>query len=264
MHNQKISIIIVTWNTAKITHECVTSIKKYLNPNNYEIIIVDNNSTDNTNDLFSKRSDIKYIKNNANLGFSKANNIGSSLAKYNYLLFLNSDMVLVDDSLNNMVDYYSNHRHIGLIGPQLLNPDLTPQASVFPPQTLLNAFRQYWLKQPSTFSKYIPPSLTPSSVWSISGGAILINRQLFTQLGGWNEQYYFYFEDLDLCRSIKKLGLEIIYFPETKIIHHHGASGKNITKASDQWRRLIPGSITYHGYLKHTFLSALLWLGQKL
>lgn len=253
-----LSIIIVTWNTAQITLRCIQTIHKYLKDKiKYEIIIVDNNSSDNTqliiknykNLLKIKNFKLKIISNSDNFGFSKANNIGVKQAVGDYFLFLNSDMELIDDSLIKMLDFFKKDETIGIIGPQFLNIDKTPQASVFPPQTILNAFKEFWLGQKNAYSKYNPPKEKISQVFAISGGALLIRKNLFKKIGGWNEKYHFYFEDLDMSRAINKLGHKVIFYPFCKVIHRHGASGKTLADPQNQWRRLINGSIKYHGHI---------------
>jgi len=283
-----LSIIIVTWNTAQITLKCIKTIHQHLkNKIKYEIIIVDNNSSDNTKTIIANykqnprpviatsqppqrviarnqppqhviarneetkqsRWNLKYIKNSDNFGFAKANNIGVKQAVGDYFLFLNSDMELIDDSLIKMLDFFKKDETIGIIGPQFLNIDKTPQASVFPPQTILNAFKEFWLGQKNAYSKYNPPTNKISQVFAISGGALLIRKNLFKKIGGWNEKYHFYFEDLDMSRAINKLGHKVIFYPFCKVIHRHGASGKTLADPQNQWRRLINGSIKYHGHI---------------
>lgn len=260
MAQPQLSIIIPTWNTANVTLRCIDSINKYLHKIPHEIIVIDNCSTDDTLKILRAHKTLKVIKNNSNLGFSKASNQGAKIAASPYLLFLNSDMELIDDSLVSMHQYLTTHPNIGLIGPKFLNPDLTPQGSVFPPQSLINAFKEYWLSL-TVFTKYVPPS--PSSVWAISGGAILISRQLFSSIHGFDESYFMYFEDLDLCRKIRNRGLEIYYYPQCTVIHRHGQSGLQITDSPNQWRRLVPSSLHYHGFFKHYLLHFVIWTGQK-
>lgn len=257
-----LSIIIPSWNTAQITLKCIQTIKKYLEDFSYEIIIVDNGSTDNTVDLLKNDKSVKLILNNQNLGFSKANNIGSKKAVGDYILFLNSDMELIDSSLINMYNYIAQNESIGAIGPQFLNIDLTPQASVFPPQTIYNAFKEFFLMKKS-YSKYLPSLNEVSSVATISGGALMIKKDFFEKIGKWNEKYFFYFEDLDLCRAVHKYKKDIIFYPFCKVVHHHGASGSNLASSENQWRRLIPSSIKYHGFLKHYLINFVIWSGQK-
>jgi len=258
----KLSIIIITWNTAQVTQKCVQTINKFLD--NPEIIIVDNGSEDNTVELLSKEKNVKIIKNGTNLGFSKANNIGLHYASHDFILFMNSDIELIDDSVNDLLFYFKNKNNIGIIGPKFLNPDLTVQASVFPKQSALNAFKEFYLNQKNSYSKYIPKTENPIKVWAISGGCILTRKSFFKSIGGWNEKYFFYFEDMDLCRKINKIGKDVIYFPKCQIIHRHGASGAKLADSNNQWRRLIPGSKTYHGLFKHYLINSILWSSQKI
>jgi len=263
MDNYLLSIVIVTWNTAQITLNCIKTINKFLKDKiDYEIIVVDNNSTDNTKKVLSKEK-IKYIYNPKNSGFAKGNNIGVKQSQGKYIFFLNSDMEIIDDRLIEMLQYYQNNPSTGLIGPKFLNLDLTPQGSVFPPQTIFNAFKEFFLGINNSYSKYTPKTNKPLSVWSISGGAMLISKELFIKAGEWNEKYFMYFEDLDLCRSIRKLHKKIIYYPQFKVIHAHGQSGKNLASSQNQWRRLIPSSLKYHGFINHYLINSTIWLGQK-
>ncbi|MDD4938336.1 MAG: glycosyltransferase family 2 protein [Candidatus Shapirobacteria bacterium] len=256
----KLSIIIVTWNTAKITKKCVDTINQYLP--GQEIIVVDNGSSDNTVKILSKIKNIKIIENHANLGFAKANNIGLKYATSEYLLFMNSDIELLDSTIIDMAKYLKQHSNIGIIGPKFLNPDLSPQASVFPKQSLINAFKEFWLNQ-KTYSKYIPKIDKPVKVWAISGGCLLTKKSFFTSIGSWNEKYFFYFEDMDLSRKVNKVGKSVFFFPGCQVIHRHGASGKKLANSQNQWRRLIPGSKKYHGILGHYLINSIIWSGQK-
>lgn len=258
-----LSIIIPTWNTAEITVKCVRSLQKYLKNFPHEIIIVDNASTDNTVAKFKKEKGIVLIQNKKNLGFAKACNIGSKKSKGDYLFFLNSDMIALDSSLIKMYEYLKNNPKIGLIGPKYLNIDRSVQGSVFPPQTPLNALKEFWLGK-NAYSKYSPRSKKPIEVHSLSGGAILISKKLFNEVGGWDERYFMYFEDLELCRQIKKLGYKIFYYPQCRFVHRHGASGQKLADSSNQWRRLVPSSKIYHGHLTHYYLFSITWLAQKI
>ncbi|MFA6007172.1 MAG: glycosyltransferase family 2 protein [Candidatus Shapirobacteria bacterium] len=257
-----LSIIIVTWNTADITLKCVQTIKKFLHNIKYEIIVADNGSIDDTVAKLKKEGGVVVIENKANLGFGKGNNIAAAKAKGDYLLFLNSDMELLDNGLKNMFDYINSHPNIGLIGPKFLNIDLSDQGSIFPPQTLSNAFKEFWLGQ-KTYSKYVPPNKEPIDVFSVSGGAVMVKRSLFEKIGGWDKRYFMFYEDLELCRQVQKLGYKVFYYPQCCLIHRHGASGKSLANAANQWRRLIPSSKIYHGLFKHYLLFLITWSGQK-
>lgn len=261
----KLSIIIVTWNTADITCQAIKSIYKHLKNISFQVIVVDNNSSDNTitqiKKITQKHSNLILIKNKQNFGFSKANNIGVNKANGQYLFFLNSDTLLSDNSVLKAIDFLDkNQSSIGIIAPQLLNADKSPQNSVFPPQTIINAIRQFALNQPNKFTKYTPKKSGP--VNAVSGAALIISSLDFNKIGGWNEHFFFYFEDLDLCRKIHQYGKKVYYYKQSQIIHLHGQSDKK-TNQSQQWKRLIPSSIIYHGHIKHYLLFLLLWLSQK-
>lgn len=259
----QVSIIIPTWNTALITKKCIDSIRKHLPSSFYELIIVDNHSLDSTKKILSLYKNIRYYRLSKNYGFSRACNFGAKKAKHDLLFFLNSDMEIRDNSLVDMVAFYLSTSDCGLVGPRFLNPDLSPQGSVFPPQTALNAFKEYWLNRPNSYSKYAPHTHHPIAVFSISGGAVLISKNIFNLVGGWNETYFMYFEDLDLCRAVRKLNYQIYYFPNFKLIHRHGVSGANLVDQSNQWRRLIPSSKKFLGLPAFYLINFLIWSGQK-
>lgn len=257
----ELSVIVISWNTADVTLTCLKTIRRFLPM--AQIVVVDNASTDDTVSKI-KKIRIKNIKikiNTSNLGYAKACNLGANLAGGQYLLFLNSDIELIDDSLLKMLDYLKNHPNIGAIGPQFLNPDYSVQASVIPKQSISNAFKEFWLRIPS-FSKYTPTS--PSEVFAISGGALMISKKHFQQVDGWNENYFFYFEDLDLCRQLHKSNYGVYYYPQSRLIHRHGFSGSKLTDPQNQWRRLVPSSIIYHGTVKHYIINLIIWSGQKI
>lgn len=259
----KLSIIIVTWNTALITKKCIDTINQYLPENFVQIIIADNGSIDNTKEEVSNLKNVLYVNTGSNLGFAKGCNFGAKYATGNYLLFLNSDMELVDSTLIDMVTYLESNPDVGIVGPRFLNIDLTPQGSVLPPQTPINALKEYWLGISEAYSKYTPQVDKPTQVWAISGGAVLINHEYYKKIGGWDEKYYFYYEDLELCRQIHRLNKKVVYYPECKVIHRHGASGKAIANPENQWRRLIPSSILYHGKFTHYLIFLVMWTSQK-
>jgi len=171
-------------------------------------------------------------------------------------------MELIDNKIVEMLNYINSHPEIGLIAPKFLNTDGSDQGSVWPPQSLSNAFKEFWLGQ-NTYSKYVPGGKQPVDVFSVSGGALMVKGSLFEKISGWDKRYFMFYEDLELCRQVKKLGYEIYYYPECRLIHRHGVSGKLLADNSNQWRRLIPSSKIYHGNIKHYLLFLITWSGQK-
>jgi len=258
-----VSIIIVTWNTSQVTLKCLDTIRQHLPHSFYELIVIDNGSTDDTKKVITSQSSVIYHNTGSNLGFSKACNIGAKIATTKLLFFLNSDMELIDNKLIDMVSFLQTTPDCGLVSPKFLNPDKSVQGSVFPPQTAFNAFQEFWLGHKS-YSKYVPKSISPHTVWAVSGGAVLISKNLFNLVGGWNEKYFMYFEDLQLCSDVRRLNYKIYYYPQFRLIHHHGASGKQLASSDNQWRRLIPSSILFHGKFNHYLINSIIWSGQKI
>ncbi len=263
MKKPLLSIIIVTWNTAATTKKCIDSIIEHTkNIQLPQIIVVDNNSTDNTPDIISNLPKVDYLRLPKNFGYATACNRGANLSKADHLLFLNSDMEMIDSTVFNMLSYFQKHPTCGLIGPAFLNPDKSRQGSVLPPQTLANAFRQFYLNQP-VYLKFSPKGNSPKKVWAISGGAILTSTKIFSRLGGWDERYHMYYEDLELCRQARKKQLDIVYFPRCRFIHRHGVSGSKLADNANQWRRLIKSSLIYHGTIYHHLINLIIYTGQK-
>lgn len=264
-----LSIVIVSFNTKALTVACIKSV--LTNPtrkHSFEVIVVDNGSTDDSmevlNTLAKRVSGVRIIDNGVNLGFSKANNIGIRAGKGRYFLLLNSDTVVTPGSLDRLMDFALSSTDIGVIGAQLLNPDTSTQPSVFRFPTLWRTLQHYWLGRVGLLDKYYPNSTQAVEVEAVVGAALLITPEAITNAGLLDERYFMYFEDIDYCRQVQKVGLKVYYLPSAKVIHYHGASGKHLSAPIDQWKRLIPSSIIYHGYFKHNLITFIIWTSQKL
>lgn len=259
-----LSIIIVSYNTKKITSACIDSIKKSNINYQYEIIVVDNASQDGSVEEFKKRKDINLILNNENLGFSKAVNIGIKTALGKYILILNSDVIVKKESINGLIEYaQTNQKDLGAVAPKLLNPDGTIQDCVYNFPTIFNAVKEYWFGIKGAYEKYTPIGNKPSEVDAVVMTCFLITPLALEKVGYLNEKYFMYFEDLDYCRELHRKKLKVIYLPDAEVVHHHGASGKNETDRANQWRRLVPSSKIYNGLVGHYILYCVLWSGQK-
>ncbi|MEK7470407.1 MAG: glycosyltransferase, partial [Patescibacteria group bacterium] len=238
-----LSIIIVNYKTSELVKACVTSIKKYPPKTSYEIIVRDN-SVDN-------------------VGFAKGVNLGIKKAKGGYILLLNSDTLVKKGSLDKLLEFAKSRSDAGVIGARLLNKDGSLQESASHSPTIWSAMREYWFGEKGNFGLYAPKSGMPTEVDSVVGAAFLITPQALKKVGGLNDKYFMYFEDLDYCRKVKRAGLKVYYLPEAEVIHYLGASGKNIAVSDNQWRRLIPASKIYHGTVVHNLINFILWTGQK-
>lgn len=260
----ELTIIIVSYNTKDLLKKCLLSLIKERDDiwKQTEIIVVDNNSQDESVLMVKKEfPKVILIENKRNVGFSKANNQGIKIAKGGYIFLLNSDTELKGRSLTNMVDFLRKNINVGILAPRLLNTDNSVQNSVFYPPTVTGAIRQYWLGKLNSFGQYSPNTHDPVEVDAIVGAAMLIPKNVIDKVGMLNEKYFMYFEDLDYCRRVRNAGYKIIYFPDFEIIHHHGASSKTVAAKPSKW--LVQSSRKYHGIIKYTILTLILFTGQK-
>jgi GT2 family glycosyltransferase len=269
----ELSIVIVNFNTKDLLGKCLDSIAAYglEDKGNSEVIVVDNGSVDGSVEEINKpkfkarneKLNLKIIENKDNLGFSKAVNQGLRQAKGDKVLLLNSDTQLTKNSLKNLLEF-EKAVHPAVVGSQMLNPDKTVQGSCFFLPTINRAFLEYWLGKRGYFSKYYPSGNAPVEVEAISGGVMLLPKEVIDKVGLLDERYFMYFEDLDYCRRVRESGYKIYYLPSSQIIHEHGASGKKLAEPQNQWRRLIPSSKIYHGVVNHLIITAVIWSGQRL
>lgn len=265
----KLSIIIVSYNTRDLTLSCLDSIGKSGFKGTIEIVVVDNGSKDGSQNAikgfeFSDNDvQLRLIENDSNLGFAKANNQGIKKSKGENILLLNSDTKVLPDSLRKLVGFVSKNDKIGIVGPRLLNPDKSVQDSVYRLPTVTRAVKQYWLGKMGLLEKHHPKSKKPVQVEAVVGAAFLIPRRVVEKIGLLDERYFMYYEDLDYCRRVMKAGLMVYYLPSAEVIHYHGASGKKIKEDENQWKRLIPSSKTYHGFVDHYLIFSIIWVSQK-
>jgi GT2 family glycosyltransferase len=203
-----LSIIILTYNNKKILEDCILSIQKFTRVN-YEVIVVDNNSSDGTQDLVrSKFPHVKLIANSQNLGFTRANNKGLGSASGHYALILNDDTYLKDDAFSHIIAFMEKHTDIGICGPKLLNIDGTTQ------------YQGSFLSKPRWNSKI------PVDVPFVIGAAMFIRTSILNEIGTFDENLFFYNDDLDICKSAKKAGYRVVYYPEASIFHYGGLGSK--------------------------------------
>ncbi len=262
----KLSIIIVSFNTKKVTLDCIESIYSAKINMDYEIILIDNNSVDGSEEAFRKikKSNFKLVLNDTNLGFSKANNLGLKESKGEYKLLLNSDTLVAKGQIEKLINFAGEHLDAAVVVPRLLNKDKTVQPSVYRLPNFNRVVRQYLLNKGPILDKYTPDTDSFEQVECAVAAVFLITPIGYKKVGFMDERYFMYFEDFDYCRKVKQLNLKIYYLATSHFIHLHGESGKNIVKAKDQWKRLIPSSKIYYGYVGHYLFSSIIWISQKI
>lgn len=266
--NSKIdlSVVIVNYNTGKLVRECVESIKKdtfnFSSPRT-EIVLIDNNSPENGLEDFPLSNDTKIILNKENVGFAKAVNQGIREKKGEYVLLLNPDSKVSKGAINTLFEFAKSTPDAGVVGAKLLNSDGSIQDSVMHFPTITRAIQEFWIGS-KVYSKYVPPQQDVVEVDAVVGAAFLVTPRALKRVGLLKEEYFMYFEDLDYCKRVWESGLRVYYHPGAEIIHYHGASGKGLVKSEDQWKRLIPSSIIYHGWFKHYLVNWIIKFGTRL
>ena len=243
--NSLISIIIVNYNVRDYLDNCLNSIYKSKLIKNIEIIVVDNDSSDNSAQMvIEKYPNINLIQNKTNFGFSKAVNQGIKISSGEYLLLLNPDTVLEKNTLNILINYMENNKSVGMCGPKILNSDGTLQLSCkrsFP--TPIVAFPKLigldkLFPKNKWVGRYNLTYLDENqchSVDAISGSFMFIRKQILNEVGFLDEEFFMFGEDLDLCFRIKKHNYQIHYVPTTQIIHFKGESVKSVPLESIKW-----------------------------
>jgi len=232
----ELSIIIVNYNAEDLLLNCIKSIYECENSITFEIIVIDNNSKDNSRkSICAKFSQIKWIQNDTNLGFAAANNQGIEASQGKYCMLLNNDTLISDYALERLVKFIDNDETIGAVGPRILNTDGSLQLScrrglpnlmnsvgyfskiykVFPNNKALGSYTM----------SYISDSIS-HQVEALSGAAMVIRKEILCKLNGLDENFFMHFEDIDLCLRIGNLGYKLFYVHNSKIVHLKGQSSK--------------------------------------
>jgi len=236
----KVSVIIVNYNVKYFLEVCLHSTLRALEGIEGEIFVVDNNSQDGSAELVKQRfPSVHFIANKDNRGFAKANNQAFALAKGEYILFLNPDTVLPEDFFRKTLFYMDAHPEAGGIGPRLIDGKgrFAPDAKKAFPSLSVALFKGTGINQlfPRSpyFNKYYAvhvPEMSTAAVDALSGCCMMMRKTAVDAAGGaFDEDYFMYFEDGDLCYRIRQAGFQNIYFPETTVIHYKGESTRKTT-----------------------------------
>jgi GT2 family glycosyltransferase len=225
-----LSVIILNYNTKQLLKDCLSSIFASGRSESWEVIVSDNGSTDGSLDMVKQEfPQVKIIANNANLGFSKGNNVAIMQAVGRHILLLNSDTIVKPDAFTKMVAKADSSANIGALGPKILLPngELDPSARRNFPNPANAFLRLFGLKRFSNYNVSGPID-QEMEVEAIMGACMLVPRQVVDKVGMLDEQFFFYGEDLDWCFRIKQAGYKIIYYPPAEILHIKSASSKHI------------------------------------
>ncbi len=236
----KVSVIIVNYNVKYFIEVCLHSVFRAAEGMAVEVIVVDNNSKDDSCAMIrAKYPEVILIENKNNAGFSKANNQGVAIAKGEYILFVNPDTVMPEDFLQQLVGYMDQHPEAGSIGPKLIDGkgQYAPDGKKSFPSLSVAIFKttginKIFSKSPY-FNKYYAVHVDKDEVAAVdmlSGCCMLVRHSVIKEIGGaFDEAYFMYCEDFDLSYRIQKAGYKNIYYPKTTLIHYKGESTRKAT-----------------------------------
>lgn len=236
----KFSVIIVSWNVRQDIINCLGSIYDYQSSRPFEVIIIDNASSDgSTQEIREKFPSVTCVSNNKNYGFAMANNQGIKLAKGEYLLFLNPDTIVHPGALDYLIDFMDDNKDVGACGPKLLNEDGSTQRSTreFPSYrgalyrfTFLKYFKIFKNSYRSWLMKDFDHK-SQEDVDQLMGAALLVRKSIIDKIDGFDENFFMYYEEVDLCYRIKQYGWRIVFLPQACIAHLGGRSSQQIPAA---------------------------------
>lgn len=265
------SIIIVNWNVKDLVIKTITAALKQTDVVT-EIIVVDNDSHDGSVEalktIFGDK--IKLIESKENLGFAKANNLAAKQAVGEYLLILNPDCFLHEHALTPAINRLKGDNN-GILGFRLLNEDGSQQLSIRKFPRVIDVFLfclrlNHWPRLFSYFSNYFQLNFDyakEQSVEQVMGACFLIKNSLFKQLNGFDEGFYIWFEEVDLCQRVHNLGYKNLYFPQAQATH---VGGQSFGQASTCRKSRIFYNSLYYYSKKHfnLFLQPIIFIGCKL
>lgn len=253
-----VSVLLVNYKTPEMTLECIKSILKNTKKIDYEIIVVDNGSADNSIDYLNEwlinYDNIIILDAKENLGFGKANNLAASYASGKYLFLLNNDTILIDNPIKEFFDFMEKieNLQIGVCGGNLLDINQQPAHSynVLPDiafekknayKFITNMFKKSSIRSDYNYTDNI------IEVGYITGADFFIRKSVFEQLGGFDKDFFMYSEESELCFRIKKAGYFIVNIPYVKIIHLEGQSVKSNVKFNEKrFRMFCEGRFIYY------------------
>ncbi len=253
----KLSIIILSYNTNAILKQCLESIYRYPPSDSFELIVVDNASSDGSSQMVLKHfNQVKLIQLQSNRGFAAGNNAGLKVSRGEYVMFLNSDTQIKAETLDQLIKFMDTNAGVGMVTPKVLLPDgsidlachrgfptpwnaltyFTRLESLFPNFRLFGGYHQTW----KDFN-------TTHTIDATAATAIIVRVSTIKQVGELDEQFFLYAEDLDWCKRFKDSGWDIVYYPHVTVLHHKSASGKkrSLMSQSEQQQKLRQESIRH-------------------
>lgn len=228
--NMKLSVIIVNYNVTQLLRNCLLSLQKYIQEVEYEILVIDNASADSSwKELIPEFSDVQFIASEVNGGFSKANNQAIQKAKGDYLLLLNPDTEFEGFYMKELLDFADSQTDFGCLGVRMHDAEgnFLPESKRSVPD-MFNSFEKLFTNFRKNNSKsYYRNDLEENEIAEvevITGAFLLAKKEVYQKIGGLDEAYFMYGEDIDLCYTFLRNGYKNFYYGKASILHHKGES----------------------------------------
>ncbi|MDD5101536.1 MAG: glycosyltransferase family 2 protein [Endomicrobiaceae bacterium] len=222
----KISIVLVTRNSKSVLYDCLKSLDtkdEITSSKNSQWIIVDNGSSDGSIDEVIKLyPNIQIVKNQDNLGFAKAANQGCKVSINEYILYINTDTEIKQNSISKLYNAITSDNSIAVVGPRLIRKNGTIQKSVYPEATIYTEIFKPLIKLYVSLKENCYSIKNCYSVNSLRGACFIINKKVMQSVGCFDERYFFYLEETDLFRQLKLSGKKICYLPSSQVYHYGG------------------------------------------
>lgn len=228
--NKKLSIVIVNYNVTQLLRNCLLAIQKYCEGIDYEVIVIDNKSTDSSwGDLIPEFPKVHFIASEKNEGFAKANNRAIETAAGEYLLILNPDTKLEGFYLNEILNFADSKTNFGCLGVRMhdANGNFLPESKRSVPD-MINSFEKLFTnfkkKKSKSYYRNDVDEYGVAEVEVITGAFFLVKKEVYEKVGGLDERYFMYGEDIDLCYTLLNNGYQNYYYGKASILHHKGES----------------------------------------
>jgi GT2 family glycosyltransferase len=269
------SIVIVTWNAKKYVAECLDSLQACINDPEAEVIVVDNASTDGTPELVrDSYPGVTLIRNEENLGFAKANNIGIRISAGEYVCLINSDVHVLDGCVEKVVEYMKQDSRIGLLGPKMLGADKKAYRSYMGAPTLWRCFCRalaldVLFPNSKLFGGFLMPYLKRDRIAEVdvlNGWFWVTRRDALNEVGLLDDTLFMYGDDLDWSQRFHNAGWKVVYFPEVESLHYGGASSARapIKFSVEMQRANFQYWQKYHGLASQFVYLVIIWSHQAI